>query len=99
MSAAIVKGVRKHLREAEQEKEIVEMLSNNFRLISGQKKTMRVASSQLLAKSDRAKRMKGDWAKITNLVHGVKKISDTYFQDYGELGAPPEIVLDPSLDN
>jgi hypothetical protein len=32
--------------------------------------------------------MKGDWAKIMNLVKGVKKISDTYLQDYGELGAP-----------
>jgi hypothetical protein len=42
--------------------------------------------------------MKGDWAKIMNLVKGVKKISDTYFQDYGELGATPEIVMDPSLD-
>jgi hypothetical protein len=99
MSAAIFKGVRKRLREAEQEKEIVEMLSEEFGLVPGQKKTKRIASSQLQAESDRAKRMKGDWAKIMNLVKGVKKISDTYFQDYGELGAPPEIVVDPSLDN
>jgi hypothetical protein len=99
ISTAIVKGVRKRLREAEQEKEVVEMLSNNFGLVSGQMKTKRVASSQLQVESDRAKRMKGDWAKIMNLVHGVRKISDTYLQNYGEFGAPPEIVVDPSLDD
>jgi hypothetical protein len=68
--------------------------------------------------------MKGDWPKIMNLVHGVRKISDIYLDvrnvcklhnlhplrcgkqitfltldNYGELGAPPEIVVDPSLDN
>jgi hypothetical protein len=99
ISTAIVKGVRKRLREAEQEKEIVEMLSNNFELVSGQMKTKRVASSQLQAESDRAKRMKGDWAKIMNLAHRLRKISDTYLEDYEELGAPPEIVVDPSLDD
>jgi hypothetical protein len=35
ISAAIFKGVRKRLREAEQEKEIVEMLSEEFGLVSG----------------------------------------------------------------
>src|SRR2546421_12868206 len=50
-------------------------------------------------KSDRVKRMKKDWTKIMNLVQGVKKMSDTYLEDYGELGAPPEIVVDPSLDD
>ena len=43
--------------------------------------------------------MKKDWTKIMNLVQGVKKMSDTYLEDYGELGAPPEIVVDPSLDD
>ena len=75
------------------------MLSEEFGLVSGQKKTKRVASSQLQAESDRVKRMKGDWDKIMNLVHGVKKVSDTYLQDYGDFGASPEIVLDPSLDD
>lgn len=75
------------------------MLSEEFGLVSGQKKTKWVASSQLQAESDRAKRMKGDWAKIMNLVKSVKKTSDTYLQGYGELCAPLEIVVDPSLDN
>ena len=99
ISTTITKGVRKRLRDAEQEKEIVGKLSEDFGLSSGQKKTKRVASSQLQAELDRAKRQKGDWTKIMNMVKGVKNISDTYFQNYGELGAPPEIVVDPSLDD
>jgi len=99
MSTAIVKAVQKRLREAEQEKEIVEKLSKEFGLVSGQKKVKRVASSQLQAERDRAKLMKGDWVKIMNLVQGVRKISDTYLQNYGELDTPPEIVVDPSLED
>ncbi|KAI9769444.1 MAG: hypothetical protein M1839_003658 [Geoglossum umbratile] len=99
MTSAIEKGVRKRLREAEKEKEIVETMSEEFGLISGQKKTKRVSSSQLQLESDRAKRMKVEWDKLMNLAHRVRKISDTYLENFGELGAPPEIVVDPSLDD
>jgi hypothetical protein len=65
---------------------------------TGSKKIKRVASSKLEAETDRVKRMKRDWDKILNLAHSVKTISDTYFEDYGELSAPPKVVADPSLD-
>ncbi|KAI9778773.1 MAG: hypothetical protein M1839_007863 [Geoglossum umbratile] len=99
MTGAIEKWVRKRLREAEKEKEIVKMMSEEFRLISGQKKAKRVASSQLQVESDRAKRMKAEWDKIMNLAHNVRRISDTYLENFEEFGAPPEIAVDPSLDD
>lgn len=42
---------------------------------------------------------KKDWNRIMNMVHGTRKMSDRYLEAYGELGAPPEIVVDPSLDD
>jgi len=60
-------------------KKIVGMLSVEFGLVSGQK-IKRVVSLQLQAESDRAKCMKGDWAKIMNLVKGVKKYLTPIFR-------------------
>ena len=54
-----------------------------------------VASSE----NDRVKRMKRDWSKIVKLVSGVTNMSDAYFENYGELAAPPEIVHDPWHDD
>lgn len=96
INAEITKGVRRRLRETEQQKEI-QGLYREFALL-GQKRTKRVASSELEAELTRVKRMKREWTKIINLVCGVRNISDTYFDNYGELAAPPEIVHDPSLD-
>lgn len=62
------------------------------------KKVKRVASYQLEAERERVRRMKGKWSNIINLTQGVRKMFDIYFQNYGELAAPPEIVYDPSLD-
>lgn len=45
------------------------------------------------------KKMKRDWNKITNMLHGTRKLSDRYLEAYGELGAPPKIVLNPSVDD
>lgn len=98
MNAEIVKKIKKRLREAEQENDLVEKLSQDSGLLSGEKKIKRVASSQLEVERERAKRMKGEWSKIINLAQGVRKMSDTYFQNYGGLAASPEIVYDPSLD-
>lgn len=42
-------------------------------------------SSQLEVEHERAEQMKVEWSKITNLAQGVRKMSDTYFQNYGEL--------------
>ncbi|KAI9784456.1 MAG: hypothetical protein M1839_002112 [Geoglossum umbratile] len=95
ITAAVEKGVRKRLRDAEKERETVGMISEDLGLISGQKKTKRVASSQLQAESDRAKGMKVVWDNIMNLAHRVRKISDTYLENFEELGAPPELVVDP----
>lgn len=83
MNAEIVQKVNKRLR-----------LSQELGLLSGEKKVKRVASSQLEAEHERVKRMRGDWLKIMNLVQGARKISDTYFQTYGELCTPfpPETV-------
>ena len=83
MNAEIAQKVSKRLR-----------LSQEFGLLPGEKKVKRVASSQLEAEHERVKRMRGDWLKIMNLVQGARKISDTYFQTYGELCTPfpPETV-------
>ncbi|KAI9761716.1 MAG: hypothetical protein M1840_001720 [Geoglossum simile] len=97
-SAAIEKDVRKRLREAEKERGAAKMISEDFGLVSGQKTTKRIASSQLQAETDRAKRMKVEWDKLMNLAHRVRKISDAYLENFGELSGPPEIVVDPSLD-
>jgi hypothetical protein len=98
VSETILKGLKKRLRATENEKEIVELLDANFGLISGGQKVKRVASSQLEAELVHNKRMKLDWAKMMNLVKGTKKMSDTYLAVYGEVGMPPLIVHDPSLD-
>lgn len=97
MNAEIVKSLKKRLRVAE-ENDMVRELSRDFESLSGEKNHKRVASSQLEGERERAKRMKVEWSKIVNLAQGVRKMSDTYFQDYGELAPPPEIIHDPSLD-
>lgn len=99
MSNAIMTSFRRRLRESEEEKEMVSMIRNEFGLVNMEKKTKRVASSELKMETDHNKKMKKDWEKIMNMVHGTRKMSDRYLEAYGELGAPPEIVLDPSLDD
>lgn len=98
ISQTIVKGMKKRLREAETEKELVEQLDTNFGLIPGVPKVKRVASSQLQAERTRNKRMRIDWSKLMNLVKGTKNMSDVYLSEYGELGAPPLTIHDQSLD-
>lgn len=44
MNAEIVKKIKKRLREAEQENDLVEKLSQDSGLLSGEKKIKRVAS-------------------------------------------------------
>lgn len=97
ISATIIEVIRKRRRDAQQDKEVIEAVSEAFGLDTG-RKIKRVASSQLEAESDRVKRIKRDWDKIMNLAFNVRKISDTYLDEYGELCGPPEIVVDPSLD-
>ena len=99
MSDDINKDMRKRRREAEKEKELLDALQGDFGLDMGGGKTKRVASSQLQAETARAKKMRKDWAKIENMVHGIRNMSNTYFLIYGELGAPAEVVADPSLDD
>lgn len=98
MNAEIVKKVKKRLRDTGQENYIVGKLPRDCGLLSGGKKVKRVASYQLEAERERVRRMKGEWSNIINLTQGVRKMFDIYFQNYGELAAPPEIVYDPSLD-
>ena len=98
MSNAIMTSFRRRLRESEQEMEMVSTIKNEFGLVNAGKKTKRVASTELKVETDRNKKMKRDWDKIMNMVHGTRRMSDRYLEAYGELGAPPEIVLDPSLD-
>ncbi|KAI9774730.1 MAG: hypothetical protein M1839_001650 [Geoglossum umbratile] len=99
ISNSINKEMRKRRREAEKEKELLDALQGDFGLNLGGKEPKRVASSQLQAENERAKKMRKDWAKIGNMVHGLRSMSDTYFLMYGELGAPAEVVSDPSLDD
>jgi hypothetical protein len=98
ISETIVKGMKKRLREAEKEMELVEQLNTDFGITPSVPKVKRVASSQLQAELDRNKIMKTDWSKILNLVQGTKDMSDVYLSKYGELGAPPNIIYDLSLD-
>lgn len=98
MSDAIVQSIRKQCRNLQKEREIISMTENNLNLTTKIQKTKRVASSQLKEETLRAKKRTKDWAKIMNIVHRAKKMSDTYLGDYGELGMPPHIVVDPSLD-
>ena len=98
MNTEITKRVRRRLRESEEQKEVTG-LSRDLELVLENKSTKRVASSALEAENDRVKRMKRDWLKIVKLVSGVRNMSDAYFENYGELAAPPEIVNDPSLDD
>lgn len=99
MSHTIMTSFRRRLRELEEEREMVSMIRNEFGLVKVGKKTKRVASSELKVETDHNKKMKKDWNRIMNMVHGYRKMSDRYLEAYGELGAPPEIVLDPSLDD
>lgn len=98
ITETIVRGMKKRLREIEKEQELVEQLNANFGLIPGAPKVKRVASSQLEAELIRNKKMKVDWSKLMNLVKGTKNMSDVYLTEYGELGAPPYVVNDLSLD-
>jgi hypothetical protein len=98
ITKTIVKGMKKRLREAEKQNELVEQLDNNFGLIPGGPKVKRVTYSHLLAERIQNKRMNIDWSKLMNLVKGTKKMSDVYLSEYGELGPPPLIVHDQSLD-
>lgn len=93
ISDAIMTSFRRRFRESEQEKEkeMVSMIRNEFGLVNVEKKTKRVASSELKVETDHNKNMKKDWNKIMNMVHGTRKMSDRYLEAYGELGAPPEI--------
>lgn len=97
MPDAIVQSIRKQCRNLQKEREIISMTENNLNLTTKVQKTKRVASSQL-KETLRAKKRTKDWAKIMNTVHGAKKMSDTFLEDYGELVMPPHVVVDPSLD-
>jgi hypothetical protein len=99
ISEIIVKGLKRRLRDAEKEKELVEQLNTSFGIAPGASKVKRVASSQLQAELERNKRMRIDWSKILNLVQGNKEISDVYLTKYGEFGVPADIVHDPSSMN
>lgn len=99
MSDAIMTSFQRKLRESEQEEEMVSMIRNEFGLVKLEKETKRVAPSELKVETDYNKKMKKDWDKKMNMVHGTRKMSDRYLEAYGELGALPEIVLDPSLDD
>lgn len=98
ISHEIQKALRKTLREAEQERGLVDMLNQNFGLLSGGKRVKRVASTKLEAERERTKKMKRDWDKIKGMAAGIRKMSETYILTYGELAAPPEVVLDPSME-
>ena len=97
ISARIVKAMPKRLRDEQKGKEILKIVSQAFRLHTSSR-VKRVASSQLKAENSRVKRMKRDWDKILSLADNARKLSNAYFHDYGKLGAPPEVVADPSLD-
>lgn len=97
MSDGIVQSIRKRCRGSQKEREIIAMIENNFGLSQEVCKTKRIASSQLAEETVRAQKRNKDWTKIMNMVHGTKKMSDTYLEEYGELGMPPLIVVDPSL--
>lgn len=98
MSDAIVQSVRKQCRNSQKEREIISLIENNFGTATETRKTKRITSSQLAEETLRAKKRNKDWIKIMNMVHGTKKMSDTYLEDYEELGMPPQTVVDPSLD-
>lgn len=98
MSDAIVKSIRKRCRDSQKELEIMYMIENNFGLATEVRKMKHIASSQLVEETLGAQKRNKDWTKIMNMAHGTKKMSDTYLEDYGELGMPPRIVVDPSLD-
>lgn len=89
MSDAIVQSVRKRCRGSRKEREIISMIEKNFGLARGLRKTKRIAPSQLVQETLRAQNRNKDWTKIMSMVHGTKKISDTYLEDYGEFCMPP----------
>lgn len=58
MSDVIMRSLQRKLRESEQEKEVVSMIRNEFGLVNVEKKTKRVASSELKVETDYNKKMK-----------------------------------------
>ena len=80
INAEIVKSLKKRLRVAGKN-EMVGKLFRDFQRLSGAENLN--PSSQLEVECERAERMKIEWSKIINLALGNRKISDTYFQNYG----------------
>ena len=64
----------------------------------GKKKFKCVASADLSPEAKKAKLMQKDWTKLNNMAYGVRKLSETYVEKYGELEEPPEIRHDPTLN-
>lgn len=92
----ITKTIQKNLRETEKEEKLVKA-ARDFFLVSN-KSTKRVASSQLEEEKKRAKMMKIAWDKIEGISCGLRKMTDSYRTEYGEL-APLELIPGPSLDH
>ena len=82
MSDAIMTSFRRRLRGSEQEKEMVSIIRNEFGLVNVEKKTKRVASSELKVEMDHNRKMKKDWDKIMNMVPGTRNMSDRYLEAY-----------------
>lgn len=99
MSNIIMIFFQKRLRKLEEEKEMVSMIKNKFRLVNVKQKTKQIASLKLKMKIDLNKKIKKNWDKIMNIVYGTKKMSNKYLKAYGELGTLLEIVLNLSLDD
>ncbi|MCJ1387104.1 hypothetical protein MMC17_010233 [Xylographa soralifera] len=79
-------------------KELSKDLEDGFGLSLGKKKVKRVASADLSPEGKKVKVMQKDWTRLNNMAYGIRKLSETYVEKYGELEEPPEIRQDPNLD-
>jgi hypothetical protein len=98
MSKQIVSDVARKLKGEASVQALSKDLEDGFGLSLGKKQVKRVASADLSPESKKAKVMQKDWTELNNMAYGLRKLSETYVDNYGELEEPPEIRHDPTLD-
>lgn len=82
MNVEIAKRLKERL-QVTRKNDMVIKLSQDFQHLRENNK--REVSYQLEGERELAKHLKIKWSKIVNLAQGVRRMSDTYFQNYDEL--------------
>lgn len=99
---AIVAEVSKRFRDEARDRALVETVNERKQLTLGlttaNRGIKRVSSAEYKGEIKKAKAMQKDWDTLIGMASGVRKYSEAYKENYGELAGPPDVVLDSSLD-